>query len=436
MEQNKTINGFSKLNREQKIQWLSSNFDVDNLDSITAQYLHNDLALQKLHDGFSENTISNFYMPFGIAPNFIIDGQAYAVPMVIEESSVVAAASSAAKFWMDKGGFHTQIIDTKKVGHISFRWNGTLAEINSHQEEIIKDLKKHTASLTANMEARGGGLEKIEFIKLLELENIYQLRAHFQTCDSMGANFINTLLEAYASCLEIFFNENNNLNQHGEIEIILSILSNYTPECVVKAWVECEVDKLNISTSSDDLHHLANKFKTAIDIAKADVYRATTHNKGIYNGIDAVVLATGNDFRAIEAAGHAYACRSGQYRSLSSCTIENDVFKFELEVPLAIGTVGGLTSLHPLAKKSLEILGNPSASQLMSIIASVGLAQNFAAVKSLVTTGIQKGHMKMHLQNILSHLNVSDAEREKATTYFSDKVISHNDVRVFVEGMR
>jgi hydroxymethylglutaryl-CoA reductase len=434
LEQDKTINGFSKLTRDQKIDWLSDHFDASNLKQTAEQYLHDDVNVQKMHDGFSENTISNFFMPYGIAPNFLIDGRYYAVPMVIEESSVVAAASSAAKFWMDKGGFHTEVVNTKKVGHISFRWSGPYEVILAHQVAITEDLVLHTVALTKNMEARGGGLDRIEFVQLEDVPNIFQLRAHFETCDSMGANFINTLLEAYASCLEIYFE--SEWNTHGPIEVILSILSNYTPECIVKAWVECEVHNLNISSTEEDISQLAHKFKTAIDIAKADVYRATTHNKGIYNGIDAVVLATGNDFRAIEAAGHAYACRDGKYRSLSTCTIIDGIFRFELEIPLALGTVGGLTSLHPLAKQSLQLLGNPSASQLMCIIASVGLAQNFAAVKSLVTTGIQKGHMKMHLQNILSHLNASDIEREQAVSYFSEKIITHNDVRQYLDSIR
>jgi hydroxymethylglutaryl-CoA reductase len=434
VKENKTISGFSKLSRTQKLDWLSSHFEVNDIAVVADEYLHNNDDVQKIHNGFSENTISNFYMPYGIAPNFLIDNEYYAIPMVIEESSVVAAASSAAKFWLDKGGFHTKVIDTKKVGHISFRWLGPLSEIICHQEAIIEDLKKHTLSLTSNMEGRGGGLDSIEFIQLDKIENIYQLRAHFQTCDSMGANFINTILEAYASCLEIYFD--SAWNQYGTIEIILAILSNYTPECIVKAWVECKVNQLNISSTDEDISYLAHKFKTAVDIANVDVYRATTHNKGIYNGIDAVVLATGNDFRAIEAAGHAYASRDGQYRSLSSCSIKDGIFRFELEVPLALGTVGGLTSLHPLAKQSLKLLGNPSAPRLMGIVACVGLAQNFAALKSLVTTGIQKGHMKMHLQNILSHLNASEAEREKATNHFTDKAITHNDVRNYLDKLR
>jgi hydroxymethylglutaryl-CoA reductase len=185
-----------------------------------------------------------------------------------------------------------------------------------------------------------------------------------------------------------------------------------------------------------DAHELADRFRTAVRIAEIDPYRATTHNKGIFNGIDAVILATGNDFRAIEACGHAFAARDGQYRSLSSCTIENDILRFELKIPLAIGTVGGLTALHPLAKLSLELLENPSARELMMIIACTGLAQNFAAVRSLVTTGIQAGHMKMHLTNILNHLQATDEEATRAVEHFSTQAITFSGVRDFLSKIR
>jgi hydroxymethylglutaryl-CoA reductase len=266
------------------------------------------------------------------------------------------------------------------------------------------------------------------------MDHTFQLMAEFETCNSMGANFINTVLETYASCLEIWFEQKTSLqDQYGPVQIIMSILSNYTPECVVKAWVSCPMSELNISSNeAEDISALSRKFKTAVDIARSDVFRATTHNKGIYNGIDAVVIATGNDFRAIEASGHAYAARSGRYQSLSKCELTDDSFYFELEVPLALGTVGGLTSLHPLSKLSLEILGNPDATTLMSVIASTGLAQNFAALRSLVTTGIQKGHMKMHLKNILAHLSATEEQAEEAIVYFADKVVSHKAVRDFL----
>jgi hydroxymethylglutaryl-CoA reductase len=170
-----------------------------------------------------------------------------------------------------------------------------------------------------------------------------------------------------------------------------------------------------------------------VNIAVHDPYRAVTHNKGIFNGIDSVVLATANDFRAIEACGHAYAARDGQYRSLSRCIIKDDTFRFELEIPLALGTVGGLTTLHPLAKMSLQILGQPSARELMQVIAATGLAQNFGALRSLVTTGIQAGHMKMHLQNILIHFGATPAQIEEAKVYFDDRTVSFTAVREFMD---
>lgn len=428
------MNGFSKLTKAQKLDWLIKNHfhDKEELRSIFTQYLSENETLQNIHDAFSENTITNFVLPYSLAPNFLINGNQYTVPMVIEESSVVAAASSSAKFWASRGGFKAEVLGTTKVGHISFKWNGNLKVLNEHFTTIKEDLIKHTATITSNMENRGGGLINMEFIEVENLENIFQLRAYFNTCDSMGANFINTVLEAYESCLEIYLN-NNFYSEFGEVEMIISILSNYTPDCLVRAWVECPVDKLNIADqTSEDISVLAERFVKAVNIAEEDTYRAATHNKGIYNGIDAVVMATGNDFRAIEAAGHAYASRNGKYSSLSHCEIVDGVFKFELTVPMAVGTIGGLTSLHPLAKKSMEILGNPNAVTLMQIIASVGLAQNFAAIRSLITTGIQKGHMKMHLQNILNHLDATDQQKQDAQIYFLDKVISFNEVRSFL----
>ena len=180
----------------------------------------------------------------------------------------------------------------------------------------------------------------------------------------------------------------------------------------------------------------AEKFSQAVRIAEIDAYRATTHNKGIMNGIDAVIIATGNDFRAVEACAHAYAAHTGEYKSLTHAEVKNGIFTFSITIPLALGTVGGLTGLHPLAKKSMEIMGKPSAKELMSIVACVGLAQNFGAVRALTTSGIQAGHMKMHLNNILSQFQATESEIEKAMVYFSDKVVSFSSVREFVNGLR
>ncbi len=441
-ENEKEITGFSKLNKRDKIYWLAKNFlyasPVEVLKEF-AEYWHDNIEAQKLLDGFSENTLTNFPVPFGIAPNFKINDLMYAVPLVTEESSVVAAASNAAKYWLSRGGFKATVASTKKVGQVHFTYHGNKEKLFRFFEGIKDELKKDVKSITAKMEERGGGVLDMELIDLSHLEpDYYQLRAYFETVDSMGANFINSCLEVFGEQLaqkvetSVVFNDTEK-----EIEIVMCILSNYTPECVVTAEVSCKVDELGTFENGNiSAEEFAWKFERAINIARIDPYRATTHNKGIMNGIDAVVIATGNDFRAVEACAHTYACRDGVYRSLSECKVENGVFTFWLTIPIAIGTVGGLTSLHPLAKRSLELLGNPNAKKLMEIIACVGLAQNFAAIRSLTTTGIQAGHMKMHLTNILASMKASDEEILKAKAYFEDKLVSVSGVREFLDKAR
>jgi hydroxymethylglutaryl-CoA reductase len=432
------IKGFSKQSKAAKLEWVANNYtpDADATVEDMKGFWHSDEKLQKILDGFSENTISNYMMPYGIAPNFIINDKVYAIPMVIEESSVVAAAASAAKYWSDKGGFKAEILGTKKVGQVHFSWKGDSEKLFQHFDKIKEVLHHDTEPITRNMRKRGGGILEMELLDFTDLEpNYYQIRATFETCDSMGANFINSVLEAFGQSLKIYVIENDDFQEEEEeLTVIMAILSNYTPECVVRASVECPLEAFNIN--GKDNSAFAKKFEKAVKIARLDPYRATTHNKGIFNGIDAVVLATANDFRAIEACGHAYAARDGQYRSLSQCEIKDGKFRFWLDIPLAVGTVGGLTSLHPLAKRTLEILGNPSAEELMQIIAVVGLAQNFAALRSLVTTGIQKGHMKMHLQNILNHLEASEMEGEKVLKHFEDKTVSFTAVREYLQTLR
>jgi hydroxymethylglutaryl-CoA reductase len=253
----------------------------------------------------------------------------------------------------------------------------------------------------------------------------------------MGANFINSILEELARVFKGAVLLDNSFNSNEkDVQIIMCILSNYTPDCIVEASVECPIEDLGQFAGEMGPREFAEKFSTAVRIAEIDPNRAVTHNKGIMNGIDSVVIATGNDFRAIEACAHAYAARDGQYRSLSTVSLSDDKFKFSIRVPLAVGTVGGLTSLHPLAKTSLAILENPSAEELMQVMAAVGLAQNFGAVKSLVTTGIQKGHMKLHLLNILNQMDATQSEIEKGKEFFVDKVVSYTGVRDFLNSIR
>lgn len=247
----------------------------------------------------------------------------------------------------------------------------------------------------------------------------------------MGANFINSVLEAVADEMKRLFKEQA---VTGELEVIMCILSNYTPDCVAHVEVSAPVEDMAYGTMEGEV--FASRFVRAVRMAEICVERAVTHNKGIMNGIDAVVLATGNDFRAIEACVHAYAARDGQYSSLSHAEIKDGVFRFWIDVPLALGTVGGLTRLHPLAGLSMDIMGRPSASELMMITAAVGLAQNFGAVASLVTSGIQRGHMKMHLNNILLSLGADETQAAAAKEFFKDRTVSHSAVAEFLNGKR
>jgi hydroxymethylglutaryl-CoA reductase len=412
----KMISGFSKLTKEEKINWLATHYFTDQTEIISTikKYWNSDELLQQLHDDFIENTISNFYFPYGVAPNFIINNTTYTIPMVIEESSVVAAASLVAKFWSSRGGFKAEVLSTTKIGQVHFMYDGDKNELIQYFNSKKELFKIVTASITKNMEKRGGGILDIQLKdKTEKLPNYYQIHVTFETVDSMGANFINSCLEAIAKEF-----------RSDAIDIVMSILSNYVPECLVRAEVSCNIEELG----GENPQQFAKKFHQAVQIAGIEPHRAVTHNKGIMNGIDAVVLATGNDFRAIEAGVHAYASRSGHYTSLTHCEINNGVFRFWIEVPLALGTVGGLTSLHPLAKLSLEMLQQPSAKELMMIMATAGLAQNFAALRALTTKGIQHGHMKMHLMNILNQLGANDQEKTVIANYFEGKTVTHNAV--------
>tara|TARA_R110000868_G_scaffold28241_27_gene106236 strand:- start:5276 stop:6598 length:1323 start_codon:yes stop_codon:yes gene_type:complete len=435
----KSISGFSKLSKSKKIDWIVKTYFANNQEAkrILEQYWHIDEKIQQLHDEFIENTISNYYLPLGVAPNFLINGTLYAIPMAIEESSVVAAASKAAKFWQDRGGFKTQVISTTKIGQVHFMYFGNPDTMKSYFDHIKPQLLKDVKPITKNMEQRGGGILDIELRnKTNDIDGYYQLHVSFETLDAMGANFINSCLEQLAKTFKtdaLVFKEFS--SEEKDIQIVMSILSNYVPNCLVRAEVSCSIEDLN-EDKNISAEEFASKFVRAVAIAEVEPYRAVTHNKGIMNGIDAVVLATGNDFRAVEAGIHAYASRNGKYSSLTHAKIENGMFYFWMEIPLALGTVGGLTGLHPLVKLSLELLHNPSAKELMQIVAVAGLAQNFAALKSLTTTGIQKGHMKMHLMNILNQFQANDFEKASIIEYFKSHTVSHNAVVDAIKNLR
>lgn len=436
---NNAISGFSKLTKEEKINWITKEYFANPAEAVATikQYWNSDAKLQQLHDEFIENTISNFYLPIGIAPNFLINGKYYSVPLVIEESSVVAAAAKSAKFWSTRGGFKATVLNTEKIGQVHFLFKGDSAKLEKFFDSQKDNLIASTESITKNMQKRGGGITSLGLRnKTTELENYFQLHATFETKDSMGANFINSCLEQLAKTLKGEAQNYSDFNEtEKEITVVMSILSNYVPNCIVRAEVSCKVSAL-AERKIENPQEFAEKLVQAVRIAEIEPFRAVTHNKGIMNGVDAVVLATGNDFRAVEAGVHAYASRNGKYSSLSHAKIENGIFTFWMEIPLALGTVGGLTSLHPLVKIALEILGKPSATELMQIVGVTGLAQNFAALRSLTTTGIQEGHMKMHINNILNQFQTTAEERKIIKTHFENNSISHASVVDFIEKLR
>lgn len=429
------IEGFSRLSQEEKtdalVHWLK---EASGTKDLLHRFRHPDPELNTLFSEISENTVSSYFLPFSIAPNFLVNGQMYMVPMVTEESSVVASASSAARFWATRNGFRVQVAGSRKYGQIHFTWEGTHGQLSASMEELASELRQAARRHTERMEQRGGGILDFSLHQLnLPSGRAYQLLIAFSTADSMGANFINTCLEAMAPRLKDFL-------QHRfpgySFELIMSILSNYNPECLVEAVVQCPVENLEMKGTGLSGSEFAKKFRLAVEIAQEDVFRAVTNNKGIFNGIDAVVLATGNDFRAVEAGGHAWAAKDGKYRSLSRADVSDGVFSLSISLPLALGTVGGLTSIHPLAAFSIRLLGNPSAVDLMQIVASAGLANHFAAIRSLISSGIQQGHMKMHLPNILRNLDATENEKNAALVHFKNKPVSYAAVRGFLDEYR
>lgn len=431
----KVFSGFSKMDRRLKLDFVAGNSHLKDVDARHFRDFDSpDEETQQIFEGMIENYLGNFPVPMGVVPNMLVNGELFMVPFVTEESSVVAAASKAAKYWAHRGGFKSRIVSTTRRGQVHFTWNGPKELIVAGFPEIKRQLMLSTAELTFRMRRRGGGITDMALLDMTSgLPDYYQLDVSFETADAMGANFINSCLERIASALSKLDQLNNS---DFQVEIIMAILSNYTPGSLVYCRVDCPAELLTGWNNSAPDENFALKFKQAVDIANLDVSRAVTHNKGIYNGVDAALLATGNDWRAAEAAGHAYAARNGKYQGLTSVSLENQQFSYELELPLAVGTVGGITSIHPVVQNAHKILKEPDARKLMMIVAASGLASNFAAIASLVTSGIQAGHMKLHLPNILNQLNANADETKLTISHFSGKEISHSAVEDFILQIR
>lgn len=377
------FSGFYKKSRQERIDILHQN---KHLSETSLDILHHDTNLSESIAGkMAENHLGTFSLPFSVLPELLVDGQMYSVPMVTEEPSVVAAASFGAKIIARSGGFTTTIHNRIMIGQVA------LFDVPDHSRAIQAILDQKANILEAANQAhpsivkRGGGTRDLTVESKEEFLIVY-LQVDVQ--EAMGANILNNMLEAIKDDLEVL----------SKGQALMGILSNYSTESLVTA--QCRLSISSLATSSAIAQETAHKIALASKLAQVDPYRAATHNKGIFNGIDAVVIATGNDWRAVEAGAHAFASRDGHYKGLSTWSIDGEHLVGSITLPLPIASVGGSIGLNPKVAVAFDLLNQPKARQLASIIASVGLCQNFAALRALVTSGIQAGHMKLHAKSL------------------------------------
>ncbi|HFI0119595.1 TPA: hydroxymethylglutaryl-CoA reductase, degradative [Streptococcus suis] len=377
------FSGFYKKSRQERIDILHQN---KPLSETSLDILHHDTNLPESIAGkMAENHLGTFALPFSVLPELLVDDQVISVPMVTEEPSVVAAASFGAKIIARSGGFTTTIHNRIMIGQVA------LFDVPDHSRASQAILDQNATILEAANQAhpsivkRGGGARDLTVESKDEFLIVY-LQVDVQ--EAMGANILNNMLEAIKDDLE----------ELSQGQALMGILSNYATESLVTS--QCRLAISSLATSFSIAQETAQKIALASKLAQVDPYRAATHNKGIFNGIDAVVLATGNDWRAVEAGAHAYASRDGQYKGLSTWSIDGEHLVGSITLPLPIASVGGSIGLNPKVAVAFDLLNQPKARQLASIIASVGLCQNFAALRALVTSGIQAGHMKLHAKSL------------------------------------
>jgi hydroxymethylglutaryl-CoA reductase len=388
------VSGFYKLPIEKRREFVAqfANLNEDDVKSFSSCL---DLTTA---DRMIENVLGTFEVPLGIAVNFLINNKDYIIPMATEESSVVAAASNAAKIARVKGGFSTTCSEPLMIGQLQLLHIKDVAaaaqKIMQHKKQLLTVANAQDKILVDF----GGGAKDIE-VRILKspLGNMIVTHLIVDVRDAMGANAVNTMCEALAPVLEEITGGN----------VRLKILSNLADKRLVKATAIFDKEKMGGD-------YVVDAFLESYVLASIDPYRAATHNKGIMNGIDALIIATGNDFRAIEAGAHAYAARNGQYTSLTQYHKNKDGdLVGEIELPMAVGVVGGAANMHPKAKLCRKILGVKTARELAEVVASLGLAQNFAALFALSTVGIQKGHMSLHAKNIAVMAGAQGDEIEK-----------------------
>lgn len=417
--------GFSKKSLQERLQILKD-YHLLNEDNQT-NLEHNHMLPLSAADQMSENVLATFALPYSFVPDVVVDEEVYQVPFVTEEPSVVAAASFAAKIIKRSGGFKTTIHNRQMIGQVALyqvaNIEAAIKNIQNHKQELLELANQAHPSIVN----RGGGARDLRVEWLNDEAEFLVVYLTVDTQEAMGANILNTMLEALKTPLEELTGG----------ESLMAILSNYATEALVTAT--CEIDIRFLSRNKSEAFGIAKKIVLASQFAKQDPYRASTHNKGIFNGIDAVVLATGNDWRAIEAGAHAYASRNGSYQGLTTWSIKEATQTLcgEITLPLPIATKGGSIGLNPTVEVSFDLLKQPTAKELASIIASIGLAQNFAALKALVSIGIQHGHMKLQAKSLALLAGAKDTEiAPLVSQLISEKHFSLKRAQEILENIR
>ena len=391
-------NGFSKKSYQERLELLKAQALLSPEKQTSLE--QDEHISVTVADQLSENVVGTFSLPYSLVPEVLVNGQEYTVPYVTEEPSVVAAASYASKIIKRAGGFTAQVHERRMIGQVALY---QVANPEQAQEKIASkkaELLELANQAYPSIVKRGGGARDLHVDQIKGETDFLVVYLHVDTQEAMGANMLNTMLEALKPVLE----------ELSQGQSLMGILSNYATDSLVTA--SCRIAFRYLSRQKDQGREIAEKIALASQFAQADPYRATTHNKGIFNGIDAILIATGNDWRAIEAGAHAFASRDGRYQGLSQWMLdmEREELVGEMTLPMPVATKGGSIGLNPRVALSHELLGNPSAKELAQIIVSIGLAQNFAALKALVSTGIQQGHMKLQAKSLALLAGASETE--------------------------
>ena len=418
-------NGFSKKSYQERLELLKAQALLSPEKQTSLE--QDEHISVTVADQLSENVVGTFSLPYSLVPEVLVNGQEYTVPYVTEEPSVVVAASYASKIIKRAGGFTAQVHERRMIGQVALY---QVANPEQAQEKIASkkaELLELANQAYPSIVKRGGGARDLHVDQIKGETDFLVVYLHVDTQEAMGANMLNTMLEALKPVLE----------ELSQGQSLMGILSNYATDSLVTA--SCRIAFRYLSRQKDQGREIAEKIALASQFAQADPYRATTHNKGIFNGIDAILIATGNDWRAIEAGAHAFASRDGHYQGLSSwrLDLETEELVGEMTLPMPVATKGGSIGLNPRVALSHELLGNPSAKELAQLIVSIGLAQNFAALKALVSTGIQQGHMKLQAKSLALLAGASESEvAPLVERLIADKTFNLETAQSYLENLR